>query len=235
MTIEELKALYFRYGCNLGNMYRDDTVAVNEICKKVAQEQRIEWCIEYMDNEFQLINSNNSDAGYAFVKILTILSNRNIAYKNHALKLVEKYKECPFVEDSQRLIVAEAILGRTTNKYSTGYSVLCFYGDFKDTLKAASAKYQNFEFNTGATIYSLSYSAIELNERAEKIKGKPELLCNYIDSDEYIKDKEEVERQLAELLDNKKSKRRYNQAVWGTVLGTVLVIALLLILVMWAI
>lgn len=235
MTLEELKAIYFRYGCNLGNLYHDDMIAADEICKKVNEEQRTEWCIEYMDSKLELISSSNSEAGYAFVKILTILSSRNNAYKEQALKLFEKYKECPFVEDSQRLIVAEEMLGRTANKYSTGYSVLCFYGDFKDTLKEASVKYQDFNFTTGATIYTLSYSAIDLNEQAEKIKGKPELLYNYINSDEYIKDREEAERRLAELLDSKKSKRRLNRAIGGTMLGILLVIALLVILVMWAI
>ena len=204
MTLEEAKQLYFKYGCSFYNLSRDDNDAVNEIAKIASVEQRENWNIEYMDLKLSHI-SDSKDSGTIFISVLSLLKNRNSSYKRQAEELIKIYKECPFTDDVQKLLVAEEMFGGNQSNYHSGCAVLCFYGDFIEDINEASYKYQNLSFTDGAEIYSFSYSPDELNERAKKLMGRPEILYKYIRSDEFIKDREEAERTMNQFLNNKKS------------------------------
>lgn len=198
MTIQEAKEFYFKCMCIDYNMFNSNVEKYHDVLSCSTKDMRLEWKLEYIQSRIDLIHTDVDDAPHHFRNARLLLSSRDNRMTDLARQIVEVYEECPFMDELSKLIVAEGIYDDIKTTWYSGFSTICFYGDYSDRLKEATYKYYinlHFDENVLEEIckkipgFRNVVNLEKLIKRADVIKEACDNAYAYIHSEKFEEDR----------------------------------------------
>lgn len=203
MTIIEAKEFYFKCMCIDYNMFNSNEEKYHDVLRCSTKEMRDEWKIEYIENRAELVYTDVENASHHFRNAFLLLCKRDVKMEYLAEKIVDIFEDCPFQDDLSKLIVAEGICDDKSKPWYSGFSTVCFYGNYAERLKnAIDDKYSKLfideqRFNDFCEKSPLIGNGIvskdSLLRRAKEISVAANILYEYVKSSNFIEDKAKFE------------------------------------------
>lgn len=189
MTIQEAKEFFFQNLCSDYNMLKSDEAKFAAFKNMIDPATRKKLCLEYMEVLLKRIYEEPEKSAVSFGTFLSKLGIREEEYKPYAEKAVRIFEECPFPDDFAKLMVMESIVGSTyIDGWGSGYSILCFYGDFSKRIRRASEQYIHIAFDRPIPEYYKSACHIPLEvmkNRADGVRAMNIERYDYVHSVEF--------------------------------------------------
>ncbi|MCQ2521585.1 MAG: hypothetical protein MJ105_04325 [Lachnospiraceae bacterium] len=203
MTIQEAKEFYFKCMCIDYNMFNSNVEKYHDVLRCSTIEMRDEWKIEYIGNRAELVYTDVENASHHFRNACLLLCKRDPRMRDLAKRIVEIFEECPFQDDLSKLIVKEGICDEKSKPWYSGFSTICFYGEYAERLKnAIDDKYSKLfsdeqKFNDFCEKSPLIGNGIvskdSLLRRAKESSVVADFLYEYMKSDKFMEDKAKFE------------------------------------------
>ncbi len=191
MTIQEAKDFFFQNLCSDYNMFNTNAVKYSAFQNLVDPDMKSQFCMEYMEVLSKRIYEEPEKSAFSFDTLLSKLGKRDKKYESYAERAVQIFEDCPFMDDFAKLMVMESMTGSAlADGWGSGYSILCFYGDYAKRIRVASEQYMNIAFDKPVPDYykSACHIPIEvMNHRADEVKTMNAERFAYVCSDEFKK------------------------------------------------